>query len=217
MGSTANRLPTVRVPAEPSVNENGVGERAVGFDRVVDAELVVDAERREAVAQLVDRAQPLHLDDGVAGHSSASRRCAMSASTARSLVGPPRRAGRGRVGADPTPQLEEHRRVVAVGRDRRPERERAEVLEQVVELVERAIAVGPEPVALGERLGRERRQARAGSRSRTDHVDGEVVAGEHVEVGPDPVAEREPVPLGGRVTATSAWRRCSSRMPSRPS
>ena len=42
-----------------------------------------------------------------------------------------------RVAARPATQLEEHRGVVAVGRHRRPEGEGAEVLEHVVELVER--------------------------------------------------------------------------------
>ena len=43
------------VPAEPSVNVNGVGERPGRVDVVVDRAASVDAERGEAVAQLVER------------------------------------------------------------------------------------------------------------------------------------------------------------------
>ena len=109
------------------------------------------------------------------------------------------------------------RGVVAVGGDRRAEREGAEVLQQVVELVEAAVAGGPPAVALGERLGRERREPEQVVGAVAHHVDGEVVAGEDVEVGPDAIAQREAVPLERRATATSAWRRCSSSMPSSPS
>ena len=87
MGRTANRFPTVCVPAEPSTKEKGVPEGSVRVHRVVDAELVGDAEHREPVAELVDRAQALHLDDLDVGHSNVSNRCAMSARTARSLSG----------------------------------------------------------------------------------------------------------------------------------
>ena len=155
-----------------------------------------DAEHREPRPELVDRAQALHLDDLVAGHSNESKRCAMSARTARSLSG--RRGAPGGVvsDVDPTAKLQEQRSVVSVRGDWCPERERAQVLEEVVELVERPLAVFPAPVALGEGLRRERRQAQQVVGPVTDHVDGEVVAGEHVEVGTHTVADLEAIPLG---------------------
>ena len=46
-----------------------LGERAGRVDRVVDAELVLDPERPQAVAQLGQRAQPLHLHDVGVAHA----------------------------------------------------------------------------------------------------------------------------------------------------
>ena len=64
----------------------GFGERPVGRDGVVDAELLADAEHVQPVAQLSDRSEPLHLHD-VGAHSIASSRAAMSARTGRSVSG----------------------------------------------------------------------------------------------------------------------------------
>ena len=186
------------VRAGRAVDEGeGSPEGSVGVHRVVDAELIVDAEHREPVAEFIDRAQALHLDDLDSGHNNVSNRCAMSARTARSLSGRRACTTRCRVRVDPTAVLQEQRRVVSVGGDRRAERERAQVLQEVVELVERSLAALPAPVALGERLRRECREPQEVVGPVADHVDGQIVAGEHVEIGTDPVADLEAVPLRG--------------------
>ena len=213
MGSTANRLPTVCAPVEPSTNEKGVARGPCGSTASSTPSWSLDAEHREPAAELVDRAEALHLDDLVAGHSNELQALGDVGEDRAVAVGTSGCAGRCRVRPDPTAMLQEERSVVSVRGDWCPERERAEVLEEVVELVERPLAVFPAPIALGERLRRERRQPQQVVGPVTDHVDGEVVAGEHVEVGTHTVADFEAVPLGFAVTTTSASRRCSSARP----
>ena len=103
-------------------------------------------------------------------------------------LGTPGRARVGGVALDPAPQLQKLRRVVPVARDGLPEGEAAQVLKRVVELVEAGIAGLPPGVAAGEEIGGEGREPQQVVASVHHHVDGEVVARQHQEVGPAAVA-----------------------------
>ena len=99
------------------------------------------------------------------------------------------------VGGDQTLEVEGLGHRVLVGRHGRPEGKVAEGLKGVVELIKPRVARGPPLVTLREGGRRGRRQAQQPVAAVANHVDREVVAGEHVEVGPHAVAEREPLPL----------------------
>ena len=105
IGSTANRLPTVRVPVGSVGEREGRRERPVGVDGVVDAELLVDAEHARtgrAARRSSGAASPGRCR---VGHSIASSRSAMSREDGAVAVGAPRRARRCRVGRDPAAEL----------------------------------------------------------------------------------------------------------------
>jgi hypothetical protein len=84
--------------------------------------------------------------------------------------------------------VQEDRGVVLVRRDGIAKREAAEILEQVVQLVEARVIGMPERIAPREVLGRERGEAQQVVASVHHHVDREVVAGEHEEIGAPRVA-----------------------------
>ena len=119
----------------------------------------------------------------------------MSTNTARSLSGPARRPSGDVVRRGPPPQLEELGRVVSVAGHGRTERELAEVLQQVVEVMEAGVALGPHRVACREEIRGKGRQPEQVVAAVHDHVDRQVIAGQHHELGPDLIAQRQPLPL----------------------
>ena len=188
-----------------------LGQGPARVDPLVGPDGRGDPERGQPRLQVGERAQALDL------HERAQRRRLQALDDVdedRPLgrrVGPADRTGRGAVGGDPAPGVQHDGGVVAVGGNGGAERVEPEVLQQVVELAERRVARRPPAVALGEGVGRERRQPEQVVGAVADHVDGQVVAGEHEEVGTDAVADRQAVPLGTAGTATSAWPRCRRR------
>src|SRR5262245_38578929 len=85
---------------------------------------------------------------------------------------------------------------MAIRGNRRAEREAAEVLEDVVDRPEpRFITLGPGGVTPRERVRREGRQAQQIVAAVHDHVDGQVIAGQHQEVRSARVPYREAIPL----------------------
>jgi len=99
------------------------------------------------------------------------------------------------VALEPAAVLQEHRGGVLVGGHGRAEGEEAEVLEQVVEFVERRIATFPEFVTLREEVRGESAQAQQVIAAVHHHVDGEIVAGVDLEVGSDLVAQNQSLPF----------------------
>ena len=96
---------------------------------------------------------------------------------------------------------------MAVGGHRVAERHGPQRLQGVVELERPVVAGRPQPVAAGEGLGGAGRQPQQVVAAPADHVDRQVVAGQHQEPGTAGVAERQAVPLGLAGAATSAWPR----------
>ena len=175
IGSTAKRFGAVSVPALASVNGHRRRERPGGS--TASATGISRPSSSTRGSQRSDGAEPLDLGIRV-GHGHAlggprarrGRRAVRRASRARRgrrRVGAARRAASRRSSAQPA-QLEPHRGVVAVRGDRLAERERAEVLQHVVQLVEGAGRRRAHNAVAARRTPRARTsRARAGSRSRT--------------------------------------------------
>ena len=93
------------------------------------------------------------------------------------------------VAGDPAAEFQKHRRGMLVCRYRIAERERAEILQCVIEFIKAGIARGPHRVAFGEQVGGKCAEPEEIIAAVHHHVDGEIVAGVDLEVRADPVAD----------------------------
>src|SRR5208283_998340 len=103
--------------------------------------------------------------------------------------------GGGVVADEPAAELQELGSAVLVGGDRGAECEVTEVLQQVVELIEARVALKQVTVTQGEVVGGEGGEAEQVIGAVHHHVDGEVVAGEYLEIRADAIAQGEPFPF----------------------
>ena len=99
------------------------------------------------------------------------------------------------VAADPTAQLEKHCRAVLVGGNRRTKRQETEILQHVVDWIKRWITGLPSSVALPEPIGRHRAEPEQVVTAIHHHVDGEIVAGEDLELRANRIAQLKALPL----------------------
>src|SRR5262249_59740127 len=88
------------------------------------------------------------------------------------------------VAIDPAAQLQELRGRMFIGRHRWAEGEKAQILEQIVQLVKGGILLRPQRITASEEVRREGTQAKQVIAAKDDHVDAEVVAGQYHEVRP---------------------------------
>jgi len=95
------------------------------------------------------------------------------------------------IGRDSPSQMKKNRRGVFVRGHRLSKGDVTQVLQRIGKSVVRRIAAFPQPVPLGELLGRESCQPEEIVRPILDHVDSEVVPGIDVKIRPICVAKSE--------------------------
>ena len=180
----------MNVPALASVNATGVASAPAGSTASATG-MSTPSDSRWA-RQPVDRIEPLDL--GVP-HAKSSEPFENAAEDGDVALGAAGRARWGRVAARPAAEFVEHRGIVAVAGNGVAERKRAEILQEVVELVEPGVTVRPHAVARGELFRRKGREPEEVVGAVHHHVDRKVVTGEHDEVRPLFISDREAIPF----------------------
>ena len=122
-----------------------------------------------------------------------------------------------RVRLDPAAQLQELRRAVLVGGHGRAEGEEAQILQQVVQFVESGIARCPQRIAPGEQVGREGAQAEQIIAAVHHHVNRQIVAREHFEIGAHVVAQLQAAAIPALRLSDECFAPMHCGTPSKPS